>query len=175
MNKKETKHVWYLKNKENILIRAKKLYAKNKQQKIEYSKEWRKNNWDRWYTKHKLRVKLNIDKVRNIKKAWKKSNPKQARKDAHLYRLRHPEKRAAMQRERELLRISAMPLWVNRSDILHYYEEARKKTIETGILHHVDHFYPIKHPRLTGLHVPWNLRVIPAIENQVKGNRLISA
>lgn len=51
-----------------------------------------------------------------------------------------------------------------------FYEEARRLTIETGVSHVVDHYWPIKGANSCGLHVPWNLRVITEAENALKRN-----
>lgn len=53
------------------------------------------------------------------------------------------------------------------------YAERDEAAKTTGIAHEVDHIDPVNHPRLCGLTVPWNLRVIPAIENRKKSNKLI--
>ena len=67
---------------------------------------------------------------------------------------------------------AATPPWVDRVEISKIYREARRLSDETGVEHHVDHVIPIQHPDICGLHVPWNLRVIPASENCAKGNRI---
>jgi hypothetical protein len=66
------------------------------------------------------------------------------------------------------------PRWLTVDDriaIRRVYEEADRLTIETGILHHVDHIVPLRGKTVSGLHVPWNLRALPAAENLSKGNR----
>jgi len=63
-----------------------------------------------------------------------------------------------------MTRILATPPWVDMRAISDVYQLARRTN---GT---VDHEVPLNHPRVCGLHVPWNLRVVPAKTNFSKGN-----
>jgi hypothetical protein len=63
------------------------------------------------------------------------------------------------------------PPWADLGAISLFYEEAVRKTVETGVLHEVDHIVPLLGKTVSGLHVPENLRVIPWLENRRKSNR----
>ena len=72
----------------------------------------------------------------------------------------------------------ACPEWVRRDKGLRakmdqFYEDAFRISVDTGIKHHVDHIVPLRGKTVSGLHVPWNLQVIPASENCSKSNKLI--
>lgn len=64
----------------------------------------------------------------------------------------------------------AAPKWRDRNKIREIYDEARRLTVETGVAHHVDHYYPLQGRLCCGLHVHHNLRVLPASDNCSKGN-----
>lgn len=65
----------------------------------------------------------------------------------------------------------ATPAWADLRAIGLVYKEARRRTRETGTLYVVDHIVPKISDRVCGLHVPWNLRVVPWRENTLKHNR----
>jgi 5-methylcytosine-specific restriction endonuclease McrA len=62
------------------------------------------------------------------------------------------------------------PPWADRAAIQAIYEVAIAYR-RAGLDVHVDHIVPLKGENVSGLHVPWNLQIIPAKENLSKGNR----
>jgi hypothetical protein len=70
-------------------------------------------------------------------------------------------------------RLQRTPAWLTDSDLVRikcFYQVAAMRTRESGYDWHVDHIIPLKGKFVSGLHVPNNLRVIPAIENKRKTN-----
>lgn len=68
----------------------------------------------------------------------------------------------------------ATPPWANLPAIRALKREARRLTLETGELHVVDHIIPLIGKMggvqvVSGLHVHYNMRVIPAGPNAQKG------
>lgn len=73
--------------------------------------------------------------------------------------------------KRRALKVRATPAWSDQQAIRRFYEEAHRLTVTTGVKHAVDHIVPLNSKLVCGLHVPSNLRVIPAVENLSKHNR----
>ena len=60
--------------------------------------------------------------------------------------------------------------WGNEESIKLIYQEAVRKTEETGIQYDVDHFIPLQGKNVSGLHVEGNLRVMLHTDNCSKQN-----
>lgn len=116
----------------------------NKEKAKEFTQEWRKNN---------------SEHVKEVSKKWRQSN--KGCISSH----------AAKRRNSKFLRT---PKWLSKdqlNEIKKEYELAAWCSKVTGILYHVDHIVPLRGKDVSGLHVPWNLQVIPAVENLSKGNK----
>ncbi len=67
--------------------------------------------------------------------------------------------------------VLSAPPWVDRWELYALAAMAKALTVFTGKLHVCDHIVPVNHPRVSGLTVPWNIRVVPWGVNATKGNR----
>jgi len=75
---------------------------------------------------------------------------------------------------RKSAKLFRTPRWVGPEErwlIREAYELALLRTKMLGFPWHVDHIIPLQGRCVSGLHVPTNLRVIPAVVNLSKGNR----
>jgi hypothetical protein len=69
----------------------------------------------------------------------------------------------------------AKPKWLTDDHkwmIEEIYELRDLRSKLTGVVHHVDHIVPLRGQNCCGLHVPWNLQVIPAVDNLSKSNSI---
>lgn len=67
----------------------------------------------------------------------------------------------------------ATPKWLSQDHyirIADFYRRAKFLTRFTEVYHVVDHIVPKISPFVCGLHVPWNLQILPARENTAKAN-----
>lgn len=100
-------------------------------------------------------------------KKWGKENPEQQRALwRKYYQTEHGRKRHAFQQaKRRAKQLNATPKWADMAEIKKIYENCPPG-------YHVDHIIPLNHQLLCGLHVPWNLQYLPAVENIRKNNKV---
>jgi hypothetical protein len=136
------------------------------------ARKWEKENPLR---KKELRAGYragNREKIKEFsKRDWQKHNAKRLAKKKQ-YRQENPGIGAAHVRARQTRKQRAMPIWANTDKISRIYKACAAVTRVTGVMHHVDHFYPLKSDFVCGLHNEFNLRIITASDNLSKSNNL---
>jgi len=133
---------------------------------------WADNNKKRWANitpekKEQEKKRLRIFYEKNREKQLARTSAAKKRNRGHY---------TAYQNARRALQLSASPPWLSAiqlNQIAEMYDVAVACNMQTGIKHHVDHIVPLRGKAVRGLHVPWNLQVIPAIQNHRKHNKLV--
>ena len=74
------------------------------------------------------------------------------------------------QESRRLLIMFGTPPWADREKIKQIYEERDRIIAETGELYEVDHIIPVKHEKVCGLNVEFNLQILSESNNRSKSN-----
>lgn len=122
------------------------------------AKQWRDNNKDKQAVAIKNWREQNQEKLKATYKDWAQRNK---------------DKVNANWMKREAAKKQRTPAWLTEDDfwlIEEAYKLAVKRKEILGINWHVDHIVPLQGKTVSGLHVPWNLQVIPAKQNQSKSN-----
>lgn len=90
--------------------------------------------------------------------------------------IKHPDKCNAAGSKRRATRLQRTPKWLTEEQleqIEKFYTEAKELEDITKAPYDVDHIVPLKGKTVSGLHVPWNLRVITKEENLKKHNKIV--
>jgi hypothetical protein len=143
-------------------------YCKTKYWRIvnaEYNQQFNKQ----YYEQHK-------DHYSEMNKEKYRSNKSLYNTRTKAYAKANPDKRCALVSKYNATKLKATPKWLTKEhlkEIEVFYIKAKELEEIDNIKRHVDHIVPLQGEIVSGLHVPWNLRVITAEENLKKGNKLI--
>ena len=148
----------YNKYREDRLQRAKDWRGANPLQMKAANERWRSENPDYHLTVYKK----NAEREKAKTKAWRECNPEYG----HSWKTANPDKVRAYKARRRAAQ--AYPKWLDEQSIAEL--EAMYSNCPSG--HHVDHIVPLLGRDVSGLHVPWNLQYLPAVENLRKSNKL---
>ena len=128
--------------------------------------------------------RANPKRFSKASRKWRAKNPEysetnRARINANSqdYRRKNLSKTAALRAQYRARKKQTQPNWLGREDlqrIAEAYDLAAQKSVETGLAWEVDHIVPLAGKNVCGLHVPWNLQVIPRSVNRKKSNNFDS-
>ena len=129
-----------------------------------------------YYKKNRdvLRNKDKTPEALQKQKEYRELNKKRVLANKKKWRDKNKGKQVAILQKRRAAKRNRTPVWLSDSQIKAIqteYELAAWCTKVTGIIYHVDHIVPLRGKTVSGLHVPWNLQVIPAKDNLAKGNK----
>lgn len=157
---KEKRDLHRAKNREKYLKLDRERYWNNIEDALKKRKEY--------YLKKSEEIKARASKyAKNNRHVNNKSQKKHYANNKAWYMAKSAKRRAS--------KISATPTWldgIHLAQIKWFYTACAMMTETSGIQHHVDHIHPLQGDGFNGLHVPWNLRIIPAKDNISKGNSL---
>ena len=103
---------------------------------------------------------------------WGKQNPERRAQHQRTQNAKRPGKRNLWTMNYRTAKAARLPKWLNDGQLfemesVYTYCSALRKI---GLDYHVDHVVPLRGKSISGLHVPWNLQVLPGSENMSKGN-----
>jgi hypothetical protein len=137
-----------------------KIYRANNGLRISASKkQWAVCNADYKAEQDRKYAQLHPDKRATARSKWDAANP---------------GKSSAAKKLNATARKKRAPAWLTDDDkwmLDQAYELAALRSKMFGFAWHVDHIIPLSGRKVSGLHVPTNLQVIPGIENAKKYNR----
>ena len=118
----------------------------------------------------------NPDKVKSYTKKSRQENIERYRKTYNKWQSNNRPIKNAVGSIRRARKLNATPKWLTdrqKAEMLYKYSIAKEAEILTGDKYHVDHIVPLVNDVICGLHVPWNLQVLPSDLNLKKNNTFV--
>lgn len=160
--------------KQCVSYRHRRRYLENKEAIMTKNAEWRETNKAQRKEYERVRYAAMKEKKANNNAEYRRQNGDRLRAyDRQRYTSRRGAVIESVRRRRRGV-AKASPPWLTvaqRREIENVYVLARDCSVVTGEPYHVDHIVPLRSTMVCGLHVPWNLQVLPSSVNDSKGNK----
>ncbi len=147
--------------------------------------EYRRSNLELFNSRSRSWRLAHPERQKNSEINYRRNNPAKRKESCLRYRQKNPEngklyqalwaqshkaELAVRSSARRAMKLLATPPWADFKAITEIYKKAQRLTEETGVVHEVDHYYPLKGKNSCGLHIPANLQIILSSENRRKIN-----
>ena len=137
-------------------------------------KTWRKANPQSVVKHNASQYIQHAEKIKAATKTYFEANRNKCYDTMAIYREKNPHIAAKVSARRKAAMLQRIPKWLTPIDferINNEYRVAKLLSKLTGSSWHVDHIIPLQGKLVSGLHVPSNLKAIPAKENMAKNNK----
>ena len=162
------------KNREQLLAAKKAYWATNRDKLCEQLRERYTENPEYWREYSRKQYAKNPEKAREYSRQYRNKHAEAVKIAKKAYRAMNKDVINAAVARRKANKLRQTPKWVTSEElwlIKEVYAIAAIRTEQTGFVWHVDHVIPLQGKIVSGLHVPENLQVIPAIVNIKKKNK----
>ena len=142
---------------------------------VDYQAEYRKSNREQKLEYNTKYYQDNREKIAEYSTKYYRDNREQLRESQAEYRKNNSALINALNSKRRAAQLQRTPQWSLDNLGIQFELECIYKYCAAlnalGLNYHVDHIVPLQGENVSGLHLPWNLQVIPAIENVSKKNK----
>jgi hypothetical protein len=165
----------YRQSNQSVIKEKKKEYYKVNQKAIMLKhKIYRDNHIDDivdYKKKHgKIYREINKEAIALYGKAYRDANKQVIALRQKQWNKNNPDRLNVRSANRRARKLMATPVWADQETVKGMYQLVSVFN-RTGIILHVDHIVPLQSDLVCGLHCEANLQLLPASDNQSKGNR----
>jgi hypothetical protein len=146
----------------------------NREKRRQEKKEFYQANIDKEKQRKREFYAKNLEKEKARAARWREENREYLREKDRKDTKERPAYFCYKTQKRHAAKLQRTPKWLTEQqlkDIQTEYELSAWCSKVMGVKYNVDHIVPLQGKNVCGLHVPWNLRVIPASDNFKKSNK----
>jgi len=156
---------------EELDLFVKGVVGQDKYERRNMCKECRKSNRTDGY-KYEASLKYylkNKDKIDSYRAEYRKANREKTVEYNKIYCQENKDKKRQGAMKYISSKMQRTPKWLTEDDFWvmeQAYITAEERTKKYGVKFHVDHIIPLQGVDVCGLHVPWNLQILPILSNK---------
>ncbi len=143
-------------------------HNKNRDRNIKRMRRYRYNNLEYLQFYDRLRYAKDPNSRLKYVRDWRLNFPEKHALSSKKWVQNNRGRKNAGAMKRYVAKLRAVPVWLTEEqhyEIIKIYKERPKG-------YHVDHIIPLNGKNVSGLHVPWNLQYLLAVDNLRKGNKV---